>query len=87
MTTPSPPIFPTIMAPPSSRARELGDDLTRVIQEFQRRHPDLSSAEVHQALRVAESETGSGVSHGGLALGFVLAIMCIGLALAYYLQM
>ena len=87
MATPSPPMFPTTMAPPSSRARELGDDLTTVIREFQRRHPDLSSAEVQQALRVAETETGFGVSHRGLALGFALAIMCVGLAAAYFFQM
>jgi len=40
------PIIVTIREPPSHRARELADRLSRVIVDFEQHHPTVSNAEV-----------------------------------------
>ena len=47
------PIIVTTREPPSHRARELADRLSRVIVDFEQHHPTVSNAAVRQATRLA----------------------------------
>jgi len=48
--------------PPSPRVRELSLELSRVIEDYSRRYPDLSSREVAQATRLAAQQHGPGAA-------------------------
>jgi heme A synthase len=69
--------------PPSRRARELGDRVLGVIEEYRREHPNLTWLEIHQALRLASRRSGSERRRMVLALalgvflmfGFLIAFM------------
>jgi hypothetical protein len=60
-------------APPSPRAQELGRRLKEAIDNFRREHPDITGAEIRQAMGLATS----GVAGGrqavlvGVLLGFL----------------
>lgn len=70
--------------PPSPRTRELADLLSRAIEEYQKYHPNVSSAEVNAALQMASVRSSKGVPArvravmGGLialVLGGVFAVV------------
>ena len=50
--------LPVTTAPPSPEAQELGRHLTDVIHAYQADHPNMSSVEVRQAIRLARQTAG-----------------------------
>ncbi len=52
-------IVPPVSPHTSALAIELGRKLTATIQEFQQSHPGMSSTEIQQALKMAESGAGA----------------------------
>jgi len=46
--------------PASPQAQELAHKLEHVIREYRQSHPGLSSSEVQQAIKMAETRTGAG---------------------------
>ncbi len=54
---------PAAPPPPSSpKVRELGMRLSEVVQDFQRRHPNMTAGEVRQAIRYAAARASGGRS-------------------------
>lgn len=60
--------------PPSPRTRELADLLTRVIVDFEERHPSVTGQEVREATRLAVQ-----ASHGSEVAGRLVALALGGL--------
>jgi len=67
---------PVHVATPSPHAQELAHKIEGVIREFQQTHPRLSDSEVYQAIKLAETRTGS----GGQRMRLIMALM-LGLTL------
>ena len=67
---------PVVANPPaaSPRAHELGDRLSRTIDRFRHDHPNISPAEIRQALRLATREVGADGVTFGAALGAIFLI-------------
>jgi hypothetical protein len=76
-----PVISPATTQPPSPRARELADLLTRVMEEYERAHPAITTAEVRHAMRLAEERTGGGPARTRVAVialvGFVMSLVLV----------
>ena len=68
------PIIVTTREPPSHRARELADRLSRVIVDFEQHHPTVSNAEVRQATRLALQASRRGSDAPAIASALVLLI-------------
>lgn len=64
--------------PPSPRTRELADLLTRAIEEYQKYHPNVSSAEVNAALQMASVRSSKGVPARVWALGGAVGAALLG---------
>jgi len=71
---------PVHVATPSPHAQELAHKIEGVIREYQQTHPRLSDSEVHHAIKLAETRTGS----GGLRSRSMIAVM-LGLTVALLL--
>ena len=72
------PIVVAAPQPPSPRTRELADQLSRVISDFEQSHPTVSRAEVRHATQLAlrASRRGSDVAPGtALAVVSIVLIM------------
>ena len=72
------PIIVPTPHPPSPQARELADQLSRVIANFEERHPRVSGAEVRQAAQLAlqASRGGSAVAPAvAMTMGFLVLLM------------
>ena len=67
--------------PPSPRTRELAGLLSKVLDEYTKAHPNVSSAEVREAIRMAQMSAGpnrsavAGILAGTLALGVGVLLM------------
>lgn len=74
---------PVTQPPPSPRTRELAGLLTKVLEEYEKAHPAVTSAEVRAALRLAQMSAGpdrSKVAAGvSLAVGLGVAMLTLGL--------
>ncbi len=73
------PIVPHTPTPPSPRARALGDQLARVMVEFEETHPTVTKGEIRQAAQLALRSRGS--SDAGIVpviLGLVLLLGLVG---------
>ncbi len=75
-TTYVPIVVPT---PPSPRARELADLLTRVIEAYEEGHPTTSRAEIREATRLALAKTGPGSAGTRPIVAGSLAALTVGL--------
>jgi hypothetical protein len=71
---------PVHVATPSPHAQELAHKIESVIREYQQTHPRLRDSEVYQAIKLAETRTGS----GGLRSRAVIAAL-LGLTVAMLL--
>ena len=68
---------PVHVATPSPHAQELAHKIEGLIREYQQTHPRLSDSEVNQAIKLAETRTGSG---GGRMRVAIISLM-LGLTL------
>ncbi len=65
---------------PSPRTRELADLLSRAIEEYQKYHPNVSSAEVNAALQMAAVRSSRGVpARVWAVVGALVAILLGGI--------
>ncbi len=70
--------------PPSREAVELGERLTDLIESYQLDHPDMSALEVHQAVKMAQSQTTSGATTPAVKRGLIGFLAVMGLAVFLY---
>jgi hypothetical protein len=82
------PIIVTTREPPSHRARELADRLSRVIVDFEQHHPTVSNAEVRQATRLAlqASRRGSDVAPAIASALVLLIFLMVGIGVFVVLR-
>ena len=64
------PVTITPPAPPTPGARDLGERLAKTIEEFQRSHLHLSTAEIRQALKLAQEDGGASDSRRALGADY-----------------
>lgn len=69
--------------PPSPRTRELADLLIRAIEEYQKYHPNVSSAEVRAALQMASVRSSTPVNVRLLAVAGGLVALVLGGVVAF----
>ena len=81
------PVTITPPAPPTRGARDLGERLAKTIEEFQRSHLHLSTAEIRQALKLAQED--GGASDSRLAVkGLLVGLLALfGVAVFAYRRM
>ena len=61
-------------ARPSARVQELSDQLSKVIEDYQRRFPNLSGGEIRQAVQLAVQRKASGPAVNRLAVSAALGL-------------
>lgn len=61
--------------PPSLRARELGDEIHRTIEEYEQRHPNTRSSDVRRALQIAGRPDGGKPRVAALGVGLLVAAL------------
>jgi hypothetical protein len=69
----------------SARAQDLGNDLSRLIDDYRRQHPGTTDADVHGALRIAARRSG-GTLPAALLLALtagLLILVLLGMALVW----
>jgi hypothetical protein len=66
----------------SLRARELGNRITQVIQEFTRSYPDASASDIYNGMRIAEANLKSELGGTPAARKLILISLLISLLLA-----
>jgi len=69
--------------PPSPRTRELADLLTRAIDEYRKYHPNVSTAEVRAALRMASMRSSGTIPARVWALTGVSVALVLGVVVAF----
>jgi hypothetical protein len=75
------PIIPHTPQPPSPRARELADQIARVIATFEDAHPAVTKGEVRQAAQLALRTTSSS---GAEVVPVVLMLVLLVGVVAYF---
>lgn len=80
------PVPVTPPPPASPRVRQLSDELSTVIDDYQRRFPDLSSSDVRQAAQLAVQKRGKGTGLERQSIGLVVGLLAFfgGLAAFMY---
>lgn len=70
--------------PPSPRARELGDRLTRTIDRYRTENPSVSPSEIQQALSLATRGIGSGNTAAVLVV-LLVGMLLLGVLMFFYI--
>jgi hypothetical protein len=78
-------IVPPASSQASPAAQELGQKITTVIREYQQSHPGLPHADVHQALRLAQMNSGVGAGSRS-KLAVLVGLLLLGAFLAFSLH-
>ncbi len=68
--------------PPSAKAQRLAKDIEKTIEDFRRANPNLSTTEIHQALRLAQQATG-GTMATRVTIAVAIALLLAGLLVFY----
>jgi hypothetical protein len=68
--------------PPSPRAYELGRRLKETIDGFRQQNPNVTSADIRQAMQLAQR--GTGAESQKTALAIAVALLVLGLLAAFY---
>jgi len=76
------PIVPPTPTPPSPRVRDLADQLSQVIAEFERTHSAMSNSEVRQATQLAVR--GRGASGPGAVPILIVLTLAVGIAVFFF---
>ncbi len=80
------PTVPTPPTPPSPRTRELASLLTKVLEEYRKTHPAVTSGEIRAAFKLAymAGRDGKQAVTVGLAVGvaILLGVVAVGLFVA-----
>ncbi len=71
--------------PASPRVRQLSEELSRVIEEYERRYPDLSASDVQSAARLAVQKRGKGPSTSRQTVALAIGVVAFVGGLAAYL--
>jgi hypothetical protein len=74
------PIVPP--TPPSHQARELAEQIEKVISDYETTHPSVSARDIRSALMLAQRKSGGIGAARGLILGLTVAAGIFGAALA-----
>jgi len=81
---------PVYVPPPhaSLEARELGGRIAEAIRDYQQDHPRMADADVQQALRIAQMQTGVGGAKRVMVLlvGLTLALVLFTLGVVMFMN-
>jgi hypothetical protein len=78
------PTVPTPPTPPSPRTRELASLLTKVLEEYRKSHPALTSAEIRGAFKLAYRSTGDVKGRVAVFVSLVVVLLVGFMALGLF---
>jgi hypothetical protein len=76
---------PPVQDRASALAIELGNKIAGLIQEFRQSHPGTSDADVRNAIRIAEMQSGSR-ARAQVAIAIGVALLLFGVLMAFFMS-